>query len=152
MTIGSIMLGIALLIVVVLFIARPLLAAEPATSSNTNGRRQLEQQKESLLAEIRSLDFDHETGKIPEDVYEFQRAQLVSETALILKRLDELSVDSDEAMRKDIEAAVAQRRRQTVQASNGQGGYCHNCGSHLDLGDKFCANCGQAVRAVQPTV
>ena len=112
----------------------------------------MEQQKEALLAEIRGLDFDHDTGKIPTDVYEQQRAQLMSEAAVVLQALDELNSDSDEAMYNQIEAAVAQRRHQHAPASNGQGSYCPNCGNHLDLGDKFCTKCGQAVRAVQPTI
>jgi len=152
MTIGSILLGLALLVVVILYLARPLLMSEPTTTSSVNSRRQLEQQKESLLVEIKELDFDHETGKIPTDVYEQHRAQLMSEAAVVLKALDELTVDSDEALRKQIEATVAQRRHQHVPAPNGQGGYCHNCGWHIDQGDKFCAKCGQAVRAVQPTI
>lgn len=152
MTIGSILLGLALLIVVALFIARPLLTAKPVSSSAANGRRQLEQQKESLLIEIRSLDFDHDTGKIPDDVYEVQRTQLMSEAAAVLKELDELAVESDDDLQRQIEAAVARRRHHPAQASNGQGSYCHNCGKHLDPGDKFCTRCGQAVRAVQPTI
>ena len=152
MTIGSILLGLALLLVVVLFVARPLLTAEPAASASTNSRRQLEQQKESLLAEIRGLDFDHDTGKIPTDVYDQQRAQLMSEAAIVLQALDEMSADSDEALQKQIEVAVARRRHQHAPASNGQGSYCTNCGQYLDLDDKFCAKCGQAVRPVQPTI
>ncbi|MDX1415677.1 MAG: zinc ribbon domain-containing protein [Candidatus Promineifilaceae bacterium] len=152
MTAGSILLGAALLIVVVLFVARPLLTAEPKTKSNASERQQLNQQKELLLAEIHSLDFDHETGNVPQDVYEFQRSQLMHEAANVLKRLDELAGDADEALRREIEAAVAHRRHQTAHASNGQGSYCHNCGKPLDADDRFCANCGQAVRAVQPTV
>ncbi len=162
MTIGSIMLGVALLLVVVLYVARPLLTAEPAPISSADNLRQLEQQKEALLIEIKGLDFDHETGKIPPDVYEQQRAQLLSEAAAVLMAMDELGVDSDEARRKQIEASIAQRRHQYAPASTGsaidssagtgQGGFCPNCGRHLDQGDKFCAKCGQAIRAVQPTI
>jgi len=152
MTIGSILLGLALLVVVVLFVARPLLTFQPESKSAVNRRRKLEEQKQTLLAEIHSLDFDHDTGKIPDDVYELQRAHLMSEAAAVLKSLDEMSIESDEDLRRQIEAAVALRRHKTVQASNGQGSYCHNCGKYLDPGDKFCTHCGQAVRAVQPTV
>ena len=151
MIIGSVMLGLALLIVVVLFLARPLLIVQPASSSSETWRRQLEQQKESLLTQIRGLDFDHDTGKIPTDVYELQRAQLMSQAAAVLQSLDEMDAGSEEQLRQQIEAAVAQRRHQAIPASNGQGSYCSNCGLHLDLGDKFCARCGQAVRTVQPT-
>jgi hypothetical protein len=154
MTIGSILLGLALLVVVVLYVGRPLLKAQPAASSAANGRRQLEQQKESLLAEIRELDFDHETVKIPTDFYEQQRAQLLAEAAVVLQALDEMAVGVEEQVHKQIEAAVAQRRhhQQPAPASNSQGRYCTSCGRPLDHGDKFCAGCGQPVRAVQPSI
>lgn len=154
MAIGSLLLGLALLIVVALFVARPLLVPHTTADAKISSRRQLEQEKEALLTEIRELDFDYETGKIPSEVYEPQRNHLLAQAAAVLQELDEITEDSNEELRQQIEAAVARRRRQPqpVLAGNGQGSYCTNCGRHLDQGDKFCASCGQPVRAVQPTI
>lgn len=155
MTAGSILLGIALLIIVILFVARPLLTPKPVESSRASERRRLEQQKEAILHEIRELDFDHETGKVPTDVYDGQRAHLMAQAAAILQTLDEIADESNEDLRRQIEAVIAQHRHQPtkpVAVSNGQGGFCTNCGRHLEQGDKFCAGCGQAVRAAQPTI
>jgi hypothetical protein len=150
MAIGSILLGLALLIVVALYLARPLLTAQPQAAISVTGRQQLEQEKESYLDEIRALDFDYETGTIPTDVYEQQRAQLLDDAAAVLKALDELPEAGDDAY-SQIEEAVAVRRHQHAISSNGQSGYCTQCGQPLDAGDKFCARCGQPQQVAQPT-
>ena len=150
MAIGSILLGLALLIVAGLYLARPLLTAQPQSKTYHAKRQQMEEEKEIYLNEIRALDFDHETGKIPTEVYEQQRAQLVSEAAIILKELDELpAVNGD--VNSQIEAAVAERRHQHAMSKNGQTGYCTQCGQPLDAGDKFCARCGQPLQVAQPS-
>ena len=150
MAIGSILLGLSLLILVALFLARPLLASKPQQTTSSDKRLQLEQEKESYLNEIHALDFDHETGKIPTDVYEQQRAQLLNEAAAVLKALDEMPAEDGDVY-SQIEAAVAERRHQYAMSSNGQAGFCTQCGQPLDLGDKFCAGCGQPLQVTQPT-
>jgi hypothetical protein len=150
MAIGSILLGLSLLIVVGLFLARPLLIAKPEPTKQLTRRQQLEQDKEAYLREIRALDFDYETGNIPPEVYEQQRAQLVKGAAAILKELDDLPADEGEVY-SQIEAAVAAKRHQHAMSSNGQARFCTQCGHRLDEGDKFCSRCGEALHVVQPT-
>lgn len=131
---GSLLLGIALLLVVGLVVIRPLLspsadeanfahAADPVTR-----RQALEAQKDALLEQIRDLDFDRETGKVPEDKYQKRRTELTAEAADIFRQLDDLAaaangarptgdraVDDeiivDEVIVDEIEAAVARRRK-----------------------------------------
>jgi NADH pyrophosphatase NudC (nudix superfamily) len=151
MTIGSILLGLALLIVVGLILSKPLLTAGPQSTQSLDKRRQLELRKEAFLAEIRRLDFDHETGNIPTDVYELQRTQLMNEAAVVLREMDELPAAAGEDIQAQIEAAVLQRRDHRAPSSNGQAGFCTQCGQPLDADDKFCARCGQPLRVAQPT-
>ena len=150
MTIGSILLGLALLIVVGLILSKPLLTAVPQSTQSLDKRRQLELEKEAFLAEIHTLDFDHETGNIPPDVYELQRTQLMNEAAAVLREMDELPA-AEEDIQAQIEGAVLLRRHRHAPSSNGQAGFCTQCGQPLDAGDKFCARCGQPLRAAQPT-
>jgi hypothetical protein len=150
MAIGSILLGLALLIIVGLFLARPILKAPPQSAVHSDRRRQLEEEKEAYLNEIRALDFDYETGKVPADVYEQQRAQLLIDAAAILKELDELPADDGDVYAQ-IEAAVTARRHQHTISSNGQAGFCSQCGQPVDLDDKFCAHCGQPIKIASPT-
>lgn len=90
MTVGMIFLGLALLIIVVAYIARPFwmpnsVPVEPAVTRD----EALEAEKAVLLDQIRALDFDLETGKIPADVHQAQRARLVAQAAALLQQLDQ---------------------------------------------------------------
>lgn len=164
MSTGSILLGLALLMLVLLFVGRPFLQRTSVTPRpRTDGQRLLAQ-KEAMLAEIMALDFDYETGKLPEEVYHPQRAAMVAETATILAQLDTLPEMT--AMDADIEAAIAQLRGQATAvpvaapvaaapvaaptavvsavptSGNGHNRFCTQCGAAIDPGDKFCALCG----------
>ncbi|MCA9974920.1 MAG: zinc ribbon domain-containing protein [Anaerolineales bacterium] len=170
MTIGSILLGVALAILVGLVLARPLLQASREEQKNLSQRQILLAEKEAILAQIRDLDFDHDTGKMPDEIHQNQRAQLMSSAADILKQLEQMAgnasrptapavngtVDADD----DIEAAVARVRqaksaksaksapKQRPVAANG-GGFCPQCGTAFDTGDKFCVSCGNKLRTKQ---
>ena len=91
MTIGSFFLGVALLLIVALFISRPLW--QPHTVPpvlELTPRQALEVQKDVILDQIRALDFDLETGKIPAAIHEQQRPRLVAEASELLKQIDAL--------------------------------------------------------------
>jgi hypothetical protein len=90
MSIGSILLGLALLALVGLFVSRPLLEARSSRGRRVTLRQSLLVQKEAILIQIRTLDFDFETGKIPEEDYQHQRAAYLAEAVEIVKQLDEL--------------------------------------------------------------
>jgi hypothetical protein len=161
MTPGSILLGLALFIVVSLILLYPYMAAQ--RQEVLSPYEQLDATKELLLSEIRILDFDHETGTIPTDVYEAQRQGLVAEAARIMQQLDTLPTsyaDKGKAIDLDaddeIEAAIAALRRNGSKqkgkvavkskkkavgvASNGR--FCTECGQPVKSSDKFCAACG----------
>lgn len=168
MTIGSILLSVALLLVVTLFVARPFLLAGRRTVDDLSQQEALEAQKEAVLAEIRALDFDYETGKVPEEEYEALRREQLAEAAQLLKALDALqpatvagqgeTVDDIEAAiarvrqkavpEEDIEAAVARRRQEGVRV-NGQKATitpvrARASGNAPAKRAGFCPECGQA--------
>ena len=172
MATGSILLGVALLVLVGLFIARPFL--RPLEKEATLTERQLlEEEKEAWLDQIQALDFDHDTGKIPTELHEKQRAHLVEQATAVLRELDSAeggqpvvfaepagqAVEVDDDVDKDIEieAAIARLRRQRSQKAatpapaitsaasapaNGHARFCPQCGTPTDPEDRFCANCG----------
>ena len=162
MSIGSILFGFSLVILVGLFLSRPFLVAPAREKRVRKGRHLLLVEKEALLEQIRSLDFEHETGTLPTEIYEAQREALVQETAVILKKLDTAPAGNGQAATLDteIEAAVAQIRgwqpagqpAEVAAAAaapagiippplNG-GGFCPQCGNPADRDDKFCSTCG----------
>ena len=149
MTTGSILLTTALLIVLLLYLVRPFFTPTTTTEQLT-ARQKLLSQKDRLLDQIRALDFDHTTGKLPDDVYEPQRAHLVREAAVVLQKLEATTMDPADDMETAIETAVAHLRQSprptTAKAAARPGGYCSQCGEPLAADDNFCAVCGHKVR------
>lgn len=167
MTIGSILLGVALAVLVGLVLARPLLQASREEQGKVSRRQLLLAEKEAILAQIRDLDFDHDTGKMPDEIHQHQRAQLMNSAADILRQLEQLEVKASQPpapvvngavdVDDDIETAVARMRQgkkvkstpKPQAASANGGGYCPQCGNPFDAGDKFCVSCGQKLRTKQ---
>jgi NADH pyrophosphatase NudC (nudix superfamily) len=165
MGIGSILLGVALFVLVGLFIARPFLRPQEEEAALTEQQLLLEE-KEVLLDQIQALDFDHETGKIPAQLHELQRARLVEQATAVLQAIDAAGSEEGESFAApapeasdvdvdiEIEAAIARVRRQGAQntapsapapspaTTNGHARFCPQCGTPTDPGDKFCTNCG----------
>ncbi len=134
MDIGSIFLILALLILVLLFISRPLFEHR-AKADNEEGSQPAQSSLSALLAErdraltaLRDLDFDHSLGKVSEEDYPEQRTALVQRGADILRRLDELQPQPAgptpvEKSPDQLEAAIASRRLALAAAArpNGHG-------------------------------
>jgi len=129
MDIGSIFLILALLVLVALFVARPLFekgAVHVARPEELQAKA-VEHDHSSLLAErdrilnaLQELDFDYALGKIPEEDYPEQRQRLVTVGADVLRRLDawqpqQAVVEAETRL----EAAVAARRSDGGRRSDG---------------------------------
>ena len=172
MTPGAILFGIALLVLVALFIAQPLFlttgAPQPRRRMLPDKRQELMVHKEALLEEIRTLDFDFETGKIPAEAHAAQRTELVAEAAEMLKQLDALPRETAPVANTtlaEIEAAIAQRRAAApAKPANGAAEatavpatapapskFCSQCGQPIKPTDKFCAACGHKLLSVAQT-
>ena len=132
MTIGAMIVGLALLVLIGSIVLRPL--------TRRGGRDEAPQEEdrpprlEDVLAALRDLDFDHQTGKVSEDDYTPARAGLLAKAAQAIDRDQESSVgDILEARVKEI------RRRldEDVPAA-----YCAHCGGRLLPEDRFCTRCG----------
>ncbi len=90
LTIGSILLGAALVLIVLLYLARPFAIAEDEeVRVNREEIDALLLRKESLLRDIRELDDDYEQAKVAPEMYARARPQMVKQAALIMKQLDE---------------------------------------------------------------
>ncbi|MCP4358135.1 MAG: zinc-ribbon domain-containing protein [Chloroflexi bacterium] len=146
MGVGSILFSLALTLLVGLYLARPFLKRDNLAGRHATPQQQLLEQKEAVLTQILSLDFDFDTGKVPVEVYELQRVEMVAEAAVLLERLD--NAPPNTAVDTQIEAAIAELRGVSISSvsvaagENGDGRFCSQCGQPLDPGDKFCAHCG----------
>lgn len=119
MDFGSILLLLALSILVVLFISRPLL------EQRSRPLNQVEHERSHWLAErdrtltaLQELDLDYALGKIPEEDYPTTRSWLVQSGVEILRKLDELQPGEAAGSSADrVEAAIASRRLQQAAAA-----------------------------------
>ncbi len=116
MDIGSILLLLALLVLIGLFIARPLIDREAVVVSPEEDRQEHEistllAERDRVLTALHELDFDHAMGKIPEQDYPPQRALLLQQGADVLRKLDEYDqVVPANDIEARIEQAIAERR------------------------------------------
>jgi hypothetical protein len=172
MDIGSILLGLALLVVVALYVARPLMDPARLREREPGPADALLAEREQVLTALRDLDFDHAMGKITDEDHAPQRAALVAQGVSLLKQLDALGVSTARpaaARTADaVEAAVAQRRARTTAPAGmvdqdiearvaerralgaGGGVTCAECGTQAGAGDRFCPKCG--ARLPEPVV
>ena len=160
MDLAAILFLIALLLVVSLYLVTPLISHETRRATEeTQEVSSLLAERERLLTALQELDFDFQLGKIPEEDYPTQRADLLRKGADILKKLDALApvrpvralstanVSESDAQAQlsddEIESMLAARRkaRKTKAA-----GFCSRCGKPVLVTDQFCPNCGKALQ------
>lgn len=158
MSIGAVLVGTGLLVLIVAYIARPLFdrqsfaAGQPVSKVPVvNHRAQLVARRDALYALIRELDTDYQTGKINDQDYQIQRQRYVNEAAGVLKQLDTLPEEKARPeMEQEIEAAVL-ALRQTYPASPPPDStpahqFCTQCGAPSTSADKFCSQCGAPLK------
>jgi hypothetical protein len=112
MDIGSILLIVAILILVGIFISRPLL--ERSTTSIGYEKQDISAllaERDQVVAKIQELDDDYNLGKVPTEVYPSQRDALLQHGADILRQIDTFQVTPAPDNAQDrLEAAIMARR------------------------------------------
>ena len=87
----ALLLGAALTLVCVAFVARPFLRAEPEGEEGApvNGSRLAwSEERDRALAALKELEFDHRTGKVSDDDYRALVGPLRRRAAETLRALD----------------------------------------------------------------
>ncbi|MCH2186901.1 zinc ribbon domain-containing protein, partial [Myxococcota bacterium] len=87
-------------------------------------------ERETIYENLRDLEHDHETGKIEEGDYERMRGELRAAA------IDLMRQERDQQGNEATEAAAPF----TPAAS-----FCTQCGTKLEVGWRFCSNCGARV-------
>ncbi len=169
----GILLGLIVLAAALAALAYPLYQSRPrAQFASTGLLTDLLAQRDGVYATLRDLDLDYQLGKLDEADYQARREKYVNRAALLLEQLDSLrgSGPTQQELSQEIEREVAALRakKKTVRttrtstrrpASNGHSPAphihppaeaapvlaCANCGREYKSGDRFCANCGQAL-------
>lgn len=164
MNLGVILLLIALLLSVTMFLAAPLLGGYTRRLAAENRQMSsLLAERDRVISALQELDFDFKLGKIPEEDYPVQRAELLQRGADILKKLDTLSAVEASNAEARLEQAVEARRADSAQAPEDLSddeiesmlaarrrlrktkstGFCPHCGKSVLATDQFCPNCGK---------
>jgi rubrerythrin len=161
----SIFLALGITVFVALYLYAPLLDGRARrVTAEEHELSTLLAERERTLSALQELDFDYKLGKVPEEDYPTQRANLLQKGAAILKRLDELTPQTSHSTKDaDIERGIASRRRKisassltdddieslVVNRRKGRktktAGFCPKCGKAVLESDKFCPACGKLV-------
>jgi hypothetical protein len=88
----EVLIAIVLVALVAVFVSVPLLRARAADGPDPGETEleDLESRKQAKYREIRDTELDHAAGKIDDDDFARQDAELRAEAVAILKRIDEL--------------------------------------------------------------
>ncbi|HLF73222.1 MAG TPA: zinc ribbon domain-containing protein [Anaerolineales bacterium] len=131
-------------------------------------------ERDRVINSLQELDFDFKLGKIPEEDYPVQRADLLQKGAAIMRKLDTLAPASPggswdrrggQEAEARLEEAIAARRadgstakaevtdddlealiaaRRRVRKEK-SAGFCPKCGKPVMVTDRFCPSCGKSL-------
>ena len=133
MELGAIFVGLAMLVASLPFVARPFREKRSKKDRKPNIRPNSEEKRRADLSALLDLDFDFRTGKVSEDDYSTVRAQLMADAAQYIQLHD--SVEDDQ-----LEAMICARKATQVHFRE-----CSNCGEQVQVGSRFCIQCGTVV-------
>jgi hypothetical protein len=170
MQIVSIFFALGILILVGVYLYMPFLERRARrVTEEEHTTSALLAERERVVTSLQELEFDYGLGKVPEEDYPTQRANLLQKGADVLRKLDELTpvkTQNDDAhlenviaaRRKnksdnkadnktastddDIESMISARRKGHKAKSVG---FCPNCGKPVVASDKFCSACGKTL-------
>ncbi|NWF64994.1 MAG: zinc ribbon domain-containing protein [Chloroflexi bacterium] len=169
MELGSVFLILAVFIIVGMYLYAPFMTKpRKLSTSEMHEVSALKAERDRVINSLQELDFDFKLGKIPEEDYPEQRAELLKKGSEILRQLDELQpvyaaartaesrIEKAAAAKRadsasdgaafndeEIEAMLAARRKQHKGKS---AGFCPSCGKPVLAADNFCPSCGKSLK------
>ncbi len=139
MSIGTILIGIAMFILAGVVVAQPLREKPRRIKSKTTS--DVGRDYDETLLTLRDLEFEHQLGIVTEHDYTQQRSMLMVQAAQALEQ----KAQANNRLENVIETAVQAKRRMRKQSVS-----CSNCQAALNPGDKFCSHCGSPVSLTCP--
>lgn len=169
MVLISLILVLIVGVVAFIYVAEPL--REPATTLRADEDDELVdliQRKDAVMRSIKEVEFDYHTGKLSEEDYEAYDQRLRQQAIGLIRQIEKRSPEVA-GLDAELEAMIASRRKTKTTVSPAVNGstptpavqaekassqesdiiFCHECGTKAKTRDKFCAQCGTALR-VEP--
>lgn len=168
MELTAIFFSLAILILVAVYLYAPFMErrAQRVTEEEYE-LSALMAERDRVINSLQELDFDFKLGKIPEEDYPTQRANLLQKGADILRKIDSLAPQpaSSQNTEARLERAIAARRADGARATpevsdddieamissrrkmrkNKSAGFCPRCGKPVMVTDRFCPSCGKSL-------
>jgi hypothetical protein len=168
MELTAIFFSLAVLIIVAIYLYAPFMERRARrVTEEEHELSTLMAERDRIINSLQELDFDFKLGKIPEDDYPAQRANLLQKGAEILRQIDALAPqpvstqDTEARLEKaiaarradgavvtapvtddDLEALISARRKSHTKKS---AGFCPRCGKPVTVTDRFCPSCGKSL-------
>jgi NADH pyrophosphatase NudC (nudix superfamily) len=168
MELTAIFFSLAVLILVGMFLYAPFMERRArGVTEEEHELSALMAERDRVINSLQELDFDFKLGKIPEEDYPTQRANLLQKGAEILKKIDTLAPQTVSAQDTEarLERAIAARRADASNAkpdvsdddlesmissrrrgrTHKSAGFCPRCGKPVMVTDRFCPSCGKSL-------
>ena len=132
----------------VVYVALPLLRpGRPLLVDDAGPLADLILRKDTLLESIKELEFDYQTGKLSAEDYQ-RLDQRQRQQAIALLRQIEQAMPAAAGLEAELEQAIQSRRSRTERAASpaSETVTCPRCQSPVRANDKFCPQCGFALR------
>ena len=168
MDINALFFTLAILVLVGMYLYTPLVEGRARrVTEEEHELSALMAERDRVINSLQELDFDFKLGKIPEEDYPTQRANLLQKGADILRRIDTIApqpasaqsanarIEKASAARRadaavaisevsddDVESMIAARRKARKEKSSG---FCPKCGKPVVISDRFCPSCGKSL-------
>jgi len=169
MDLGAVFLLLAVLLLVIFYVAQPLFQRATRLTEGERRLSALLAEKDRLLNALQELDFDASLGKVSAEDYPAQRGALLQAGAQVLRQIDQLApaqaaatpaedrLEAAIATRRlatsgpavsdeDLEERVAQRRASRSASREKVAGFCPRCGKPVLASDRFCPSCGSSLK------
>jgi len=166
MQIVSVFFTLGILILVGVFLYMPFIERRARrVTEEEHETSTLLAERERVVTSLQELEFDYGLGKVPEEDYPTQRANLLQKGADVLRKLDELAPVKAQNDDAHLESVIAARRKnksgnqpastdddiESMISARRKGhktksvGFCPNCGKPVMASDKFCPACGKTL-------
>lgn len=143
MSIGSILIGIAMLALAIPFVISPLIGGKRKESQGENPQdlNSSGDRHRGLLLALRDLEFDHQIGKITDEDYTDLRATLLVQAGAALEDQEKHEADLDAKLEQAIQMRRAKQSKPQI---------CSQCGTILESSARYCRTCGKPVELTCP--